>query len=376
MNSITDLTGCLYLRPGFPVPHNLRNTRQDWASRLGQGQDSQHLPTTMASLFNLCGQAHRICSHLAVEAARGLESALQVSGAIQLETAREHVRRMGLDWPRAAARSEDHSVWAAQATLSLKKCPLFKTSPVEASDWHATRLWLEASLLQMPAPEWLAAWQEDPLFWLQSWSRSAGAWLPHVLAQAQSAPAMNRALSFKKALCPHADRVTLREWALTWFEQPRFGLQPHWQGASAHTGSWTRLHARPLSELTLTPWLLLGFRLAELIRLCLPDVTAKQGASCLSWGSMPLGKRQGLAWVEMARGLLMYQVRLDINGRVEMLQVLAPTEWNFHPEGVVARALTPLPPNMDAPSLAWLMAAFDPCVPFFVQTPEKETCHA
>jgi hypothetical protein len=56
--------------------------------------------------------------------------------------------------------------------------------------------------------------------------------------------------------------------------------------------------------------------------------------------------------------------------------VLAPTEWNFHPEGVVARALAPLPPDMDAPSLAWLMVAFDPCVPFFVQTPEKETCHA
>jgi hypothetical protein len=61
--------------------------------------------------------------------------------------------------------------------------------------------------------------------------------------------------------------------------------------------------------------------------------------------------------------------------------VLAPTEWNFHPEGAAAQALAGLP--SDAPDLAprvrLLMAALDPCVPFELTpkgAPNPETCDA
>jgi coenzyme F420-reducing hydrogenase alpha subunit len=75
----------------------------------------------------------------------------------------------------------------------------------------------------------------------------------------------------------------------------------------------------------------------------------------------------------MARGLLVHQVEIHGAGgeaRVAACRVLAPTEWNFHPQGVVAQRIA----AMDTGRLAedterrvrLLMAAFDPCVPFDV----------
>ena len=154
-----------------------------------------------------------------------------------------------------------------------------------------------------------------------------------------------------------------------------FALQPDWQGRTACTGPWARLHQGAPAQ-PWTAWALLGSRLAELVRLCLPDAPGEAGAGWLTWGSLASGPRQGLAWVEMARGLLIHQVTLDdaapgVTPTVRACQVLAPTEWNFHPEGVAAQALASLP--ADAPDLHarvnLLMAALDPCVPFDIVVP-------
>ncbi|RWA46010.1 hypothetical protein AU476_37450 [Cupriavidus sp. UYMSc13B] len=88
----------------------------------------------------------------------------------------------------------------------------------------------------------------------------------------------------------------------------------------------------------LTPWALLGTRLAELVRLALDG-----GDRCLDWGAVATGPWRGLAWVEMARGLLVHQVEIDpATQRVQACHVVAPTEWNFHPEGEVAQRLARL----------------------------------
>ena len=63
------LAGALRLKPGAPPPHGLQSTRQDWATRMGQGLPTARLPGLMASLFSLCGHAHRLCSQLAIGAA-------------------------------------------------------------------------------------------------------------------------------------------------------------------------------------------------------------------------------------------------------------------------------------------------------------------
>ena len=105
---------------------------------------------------------------------------------------------------------------------------------------------------------------------------------------------------------------------------------------------------------------------------------------CAEAGSLQVGEHQGLAWVEMARGLLMHQVHLDSaapDACVLGCRVLAPTDWNFHPLGPVAPMLATLPKTITAQGLCrvvTLMSAYDPCVRF--NLPELvipvETLHA
>jgi len=106
----------------------------------------------------------------------------------------------------------------------------------------------------------------------------------------------------------------------------------------------------------------------------------------LSFGALSTGPRQGVAWVEMARGLLVHQVEIDGSSgdaRVSACRVLAPTEWNFHPQGVVAQRIAALDGGGSVEDterrVRLLMAAFDPCVPFDVSHAVltlKETQHA
>jgi hypothetical protein len=374
MNREQDLIGALRITPGVAVPNNLNSSRRDWAMRMGQGQDAAHLPGLMASLFNLCGQSHRLCSRMAVAAAQGVQDTHGAAAALQLETASEHVRRICLDWPRAAGTSEQAATLAAQATLSLKHSPLLKAPEATPSFWAAMRTWLEVSCLHMPAGDWLAAWCAAPEAWLQSWSRQHKGWLPSLLLQARRSLAAHVCLRQDLALRPHAQVDDLCAWAQTWQDHAHFVLQPQWQGRFAHTGTWSRLNQD--ASHALTPWLLMGYRVAELIRLCLPDARARSGQHWLSLGAANVGAGQGVAWVEMARGLLMHQVSLDAEQRVTQLHVVAPTEWNFHPQGAVASVLAQMPPDAEASTLGWLMAAFDPCVPFEVHVSRQEAPHA
>ncbi len=71
----------------------------------------------------------------------------------------------------------------------------------------------------------------------------------------------------------------------------------------------------------------------------------------------------GYASVESPRGRLYYLAVVQGDGRLRDARVVAPTEWNFHPEGPFARALAGFRPDGDAvTAIARLAAQFSPCV--------------
>lgn len=374
---MSDLAGALQLQPGEPVPRNLRSTRQAWASRLAPGRAASDLPGLLAGLFSLCGHAHRTASQLAIRVVEpGLFPSVQpVAALLQRETALEHLRRIGLDWPRLLAGA-DPAV-AAAAAESLRRCPLIRNG-ADPAPWLAMRQWLQDEWLHMAPATWHRAWQACGADWLADWSLRHPGWLPQLLRAVRVADVP---LPPAAALRPHAEPASLRALGAALAQADGFALQPRWQGQVAHTGPWARLHPASAAQ-PWTAWGLLGSRLAELVRLCLPDAPGEAGAGALAWGALPTGERQGLAWVEMARGLLIHQVALadaqpGAAPVVRACQVLAPTEWNLHPEGVAAQALAALP--ADAPDLHarvhLLMAALDPCVPFQIAE-QPEVAHA
>jgi len=71
--------------------------------------------------------------------------------------------------------------------------------------------------------------------------------------------------------------------------------------------------------------------------------------------------RAARRWQAVARGLLLHWVKVDAAGAVQDYRVLAPTEWNFHPQGALAQAVAALPAEA-VTTARTLAAAYDPCV--------------
>lgn len=73
-----------------------------------------------------------------------------------------------------------------------------------------------------------------------------------------------------------------------------------------------------------------------------------------------------------ARGQLAHWVRI-VGGRVVDWRAVAPTEWNFHPDGPLARALIGMTAAADLTMQAErLVCALDPCVPWRVEVIEPD----
>lgn len=86
----------------------------------------------------------------------------------------------------------------------------------------------------------------------------------------------------------------------------------------------------------------------------------------------PVAAHEGCGLARTARGLLAHWVRLE-RGRIADWRAVAPTEWNFHPQGALAQALTGLPvgPQLKA-AAERLVCALDPCVPWRVEITQQE----
>ena len=82
----------------------------------------------------------------------------------------------------------------------------------------------------------------------------------------------------------------------------------------------------------------------------------------------------GIATVEAARGRLTHKVSIE-SDRILDYRILAPTEWNFHPRGVVARGLASLR-STNAEQLRqqaeFIIHAIDPCVAYDLHIGEDD----
>jgi Ni,Fe-hydrogenase I large subunit len=80
--------------------------------------------------------------------------------------------------------------------------------------------------------------------------------------------------------------------------------------------------------------------------------------------STTLGDGCGLACVETARGTLLHQIQLD-GDRIGRYVIVAPTEWNFHPQGSFVREIDARPAANRAKAVMAarrLVLSLDPCV--------------
>lgn len=382
-----NLAGEVRLRAGAGLPA-IDSSRPEVVPRLAPGKPADQLPDLLAAVHSLCAQAHRLTARRAVLAARGDTDPGRTAGeaqALRLATARDQILRIVHDWPRqlpgATPPGLSHAARDAASALLLRACPLWR------SDWPAEeRLaalpdWLAHALLAMPVADWLAAHTGDPQGWAARWALGQASLakpplIARLLASQLTGPARaDRLMASAPAATLLAGdeaalQARLREIAAALAREPGFWIAPQLADSLPDTGPWNRRHG-PAAAVH-SAWDRLVARVVDLLQLASPE-----GEHWLTRGALTLSPGEGIAWTEMARGLLIHWVRLDPTGQtVEACRVLAPTEWNFHPRGVLAQALAGLSgrPADERPVAAQRLAvAFDPCVAFSIDAADAPT---
>lgn len=363
------LDAVLCLHPGRPLP-TISGSRAEWVPRLTAGRAAQGLPTLLGSLFTLCASTHRLAARHAVAAAQGAAAPATADElrALQLSQVREQILRITLDWPRQLPRGAADG----EPALLLRACPLWRNELDAESQLQALPAWLEHRWLGMAPSRWLHQHEVDPKAWAATWCQSSRGPVANLLrSQVADAPALATAADPLDLL--RDPELTMPRLAARLAGEPGFGIEPEWEGRVRDTGPWSRVND-PVPVPADSAWQRLVSRVADVAHLVAPA-----GEYWLAQGALTLAPGEGVAWVEMARGLLVHWVRLEGRGdaaRVDTCRVLAPTEWNFHPRGLLAQALSGLREPGLADAARRLAVAFDPCVAFEVEAATEEQVHA
>ena len=334
------------------------------AGALFRGRRAAEAPVLAGALFAICGRSQAIAAAAAVETARGepAGAAMQAARAARMaaENVHEHAWRLLVDWPRLAGREPEV---AALAAAREALAPLLAAEAgADLRDAVAnTRDWAAWAVFGSSAEEFLALAGVPAL---EAWAKAAAT---PVATLASAMLASHASLgACDVALLPEGDASWIaREIAPALDREAGFDEAPHWLGEARETGPLVRTAAHPLVADAVATWGRgVGARLvARLVDLA-ATLVALGAAAREGHGAVALASGGAIAWVETTRGLLVHRVALD-GERIADYRIVAPTEWNFHPEGAFARGALGLAAGDGARlerELRWLIASLDPCV--------------
>ena len=277
-----------------------------------RGKNADEAVRAVPLLFSVCGCAQGRAAALALRAARGQDSNVAADADVHREVVREHLWRLMLDLPPLLELSPPRE--------------LFVTTQHALAHDDRARL---ATLLKHS-------------FWALLAERLQA--LPSLQVDR---PCLLPGMSAAKSL-EHWSRLNQDVAQL-----------PTWHARPALTGAWARrpdsandkLHVAALWEA----------RLAEVSQWTSGAGGVDAGGT-VSAASVAPGVGRSL--VDTARGVLMHEITLD-GERIGEYVIVAPTEWNFHPHGllndIVAQHCPAGPDDLRAELTQWI-TALDPCV--------------
>ncbi len=379
----------LYPQAGQGHAVSIRSTRPLQAARIFEGKSVPEVLMQLPLLFSICGVAQATAATRAFKQALGRRETGTTDRArallVDMESAREHLWRILLDWPTLLNEAVDARRAAAiQPLLPALRQALFGQADAFALETPAQvdmsavttvieRLeqLLAEQVFDGSADAWRAMTTKTAL---HDWAHSADSVAARLLRQVivrdwQAVAACD--VAPLPALPPARLNAQLATGdAETFIAAPRWETRPRETSALTRqadhgltralrehygNGLLTRLTARLLALASIP-----GDMRRLLAGLDDSPVDGTDGA---------LAGGIGIGQVEAARGRLVHRVELA-DTRVRRYQILAPTEWNFHPEGVVAQGLARLP-MADKETLreqaALLINAVDPCVGYALE---------
>jgi Ni,Fe-hydrogenase I large subunit len=359
---------------------SIESSRPLYACRVFIGKDVAESLQLIPLLFNICATAQSCAAVRACEQALGLRAVAEIEQKrdqlVNMETLREHLWRILLDWPAFIDRNADSStlaeVVALQRAYQQALSPQSKLFQPDTSESKSNLIELNAvadsvanllqqSLFSMPVAQWLTISTHKELAqWVKSSQTIPARLIDHIMLAGWSGAGRCDSVAL-----PVMDEAQLHES----MQQKQYLEQPQWQGECCETSSLTRIDSPLLESLKQVYGngllVRLVARLTEIAQLSeklLPHEADSRGEieACEPGVCNP-----GIGQARAARGQLVHRIALD--GKViQNYQILAPTEWNFHPQGVVAHALASLQGEQgDVEKQAHLLInAIDPCVAY------------
>ncbi len=365
-------------KPGPGI--KLTSTRPLHAQKILVGKTPEQALSIIPMLYNICGTAH---SHAALsviqqclrcELNQHLEIARDV--LLQVEICKEHLMRVFLDWPglfRIDPGKQPVS-FLSQLTAEFSSA-LFKQgnafsldSSIDIKSRKLENLvenlesFIQTQVFSMPTSEWLCLKPENILDWASESNTIA--------AQTVNQIYLNNWESRGKLDCQHLPDLGAAQLLLEFEANPvTFISQPQWQNQCFETTALSRYKDHPLvasfyqkyKGALITRWLARLVELASIPHL-INEMLERLKSNRLE-NPLLSGNHVGLAQIETARGRLIHHAEIQ-NGKFSNYQILAPTEWNFHPKGVITQSLASMNIN-DSQFIQMahlIINAVDPCV--------------
>lgn len=316
-----ELRVVLRLATGRVLRCDISSTRPDVARLLLQGRRLDDIRAAVPRLFALCTAAQSAACELVIAAACGkplTDTALaRLYKSVATESLYETLHQVLLRWPLGLGEVPSNEAMTA-ARLVLVRGVLNTAE-------------LEHLIFGVDARHWLAMTHADQLWaWADAGATTSARFL-HDVARDRWAG------EHEVALLPTPVTAALVGQIMQGTElEADFAQRPQWHGTPAETGPLARMQHDPLLHALCQrdghgAHVRFAARLRELALMLAPP------GSSVRLGSMKLPDGSAVSWVESARGLLMHQLVAE-GARAALYRIVAPTEWNFHPDGALAKA--------------------------------------
>ncbi|MHB8347904.1 MAG: nickel-dependent hydrogenase large subunit [Acidiferrobacterales bacterium] len=368
---------------------SIESSRRTNASRILEGRPVDEALRALPLVFSVCGVAQASAGMAACEEARGIVATAaeraRRSVLVAAESIQEHAGRLLLDWPKLFIEVEPRfgeivalcrsmvvlkhalggEIWQA-ADGGIPSGPDLKVAGAQLSEIDAV---LAHSIFGMPGRDWLRIHDEETLRQWYRHTTTAGARILNAVEDLGLADLGRSSVGTLPPIAASSLAATLDA-----DSSGGFTAFPVWNGRACETGPLARQGGR---RLIAGLWrrngnglmTRLAARLVELasstcrMEGCLKVMRSSTVRSPVR-GCRMQAAQSGTGIVETARGRLVHRVALR-GDSVERYRILAPTEWNFHPEGPLARAVLALPASgtQDLRNhVSMLVVSLDPCV--------------
>lgn len=307
-------------------------------SQLLVGLSPAALLERLPLLFSLCAGAQQVAAVRALEQAVHWQAAPEVelarSRLTELELVRESLLRLVQDWqlPLPLASLKALLQLCQQAIQELQPWLGFRVQPMLHDPQVLHELLSELQL----------GWQEVAAIPPDAWLRP-----PQALLDQFPVQPLPQTLDLLDLTCL---LPSLRQG----HTEAEINGQPRITGPAAASQEGSSLGAH---------WVQ---RVEALMRRAAQAVAGLEHPSPLAL-ILDVEVSEGLGQVETARGCLLQRVQVE-DQQVRQWQMLAPTDWNFHPQGLLTRQLTslvlPADPLEAEVLVRALVLSMDPCVAF------------